>query len=238
MSANDSPAQTSPLSQFDLAIMRALRKNPQGLRYSELLRKSSEEYGRMNREKGINVKTFDKHLKNLVSEGALERIEEKRSRVFYRLMIPEDSFPKRFVEAHRDAVAKLLDNLRDADRDELPKAEAALVLPTMEPMVDALVTSIGLTMLSAIEAYEINATWGRYVVDESMELHRREANATAGMFGKFDSHDLLPVINGLRVKWEKQLERIGDRLLQSCRTCAQCGRYYSKTLDKCPDCGT
>jgi rubrerythrin len=240
MSTNDNLAQMPPLSQFDLAIIKTLRKNPQGLRYRELLRKSGEEYGRMNRDKGINEKTFDKHLKWLVSERALERIEEKRYRVFYRLMIPEDSFPKKYVEAYRDQVAKNLNKLRELEHlDGFDRSAESIAHASIEPLIDGLVLPTKLTLLLAIQANQINPAWARYLVDESMETDRNLFNGIVGAYGKLEnSRNLLRLMNRLRLKWAKQLKCAAERLLQPFWTCENCGEYYSKTHDKCPHCGT
>src|SRR3989337_3019817 len=100
-------------NQVEVAIVRTLRKNPQGLRYNELHRRSGEEYGRISGDqKGINIKTFDKHLKGLVSEHALERIEEKRSRVWYKLAIPARL--KVFAETSRNHTESVVKKYKES----------------------------------------------------------------------------------------------------------------------------
>src|SRR3989337_2550543 len=64
---------------FDQVIIKALRKYPQGIRNTKLNQES-----KIN-GKRINVKTFNKHLKRLVNEGVVDRNEEARARVLYRL---------------------------------------------------------------------------------------------------------------------------------------------------------
>jgi hypothetical protein len=64
---------------FDEAIIRALRKFPKGIRNTKLNQES-----KVN-GKCINVKTYNKHLLCLVKVGIIERNEESRAKVIYRL---------------------------------------------------------------------------------------------------------------------------------------------------------
>lgn len=191
-----------PLGQFDLAIVKALRKNPQGLRYSELLRKSGEEYRRTSGDdKGINVKTFDKHLKRLVSERALERIEEKRFKVFYRLMIPEESVPKIFVERYRDwYVPMILDLAKSWTKVEYSEAYVEII-------VDLLAIKLVRRSLSeAIRLYQTNPVWARYLIDESIESTRKLFNEIAAILGAGEGArgNIQQILNKLELKWSKQ----------------------------------
>jgi DNA-binding HxlR family transcriptional regulator len=186
MSTNDTLVQTSPSNQFDVAIVRALRKNPQGLRYCDLLKRSGEEYKTLHfglrRRKdtenelkdgnGINVKTFDKHLKGLVADGVLERVEEKRTRVFYKLMIPEDSFPKQYIVAARYWRIPLLvaSAKRTYKNRELSEFE-------VEDLIEDKTTSLVRdSLVEAIRLYSKNPAWARYLIDESIELTRSMLN--------------------------------------------------------------
>jgi Fe2+ or Zn2+ uptake regulation protein len=70
---------TIDFDRIEQAIIKALRKHPQGIRNTKLNQES-----KVN-GKSINVKTFNKHLKRLVNEGVVDRNEEARARVFYKL---------------------------------------------------------------------------------------------------------------------------------------------------------
>ncbi len=177
---------TTAFNEFDLAIVNALKNNPDGLRYSDLLRRSGREYNTLHfglrkrmdienpskDEKGINVKTFDKHLKELVADGVLERIEERRARVFYKLMIPEDSFPKQYIKEARNWLlpafvghARRMHETREFN----------------EPLVESLIEDFSThlirdSLVEAIKLYSKNPVWARYLIDESTELTRRLLN--------------------------------------------------------------
>lgn len=202
MSTNDTLAQTPPLSQFDLAIMKALRRNPQGLRYSELHRKSELEYERMGSGKGINVKTFDKHLKWLVSERALERIVEARYKVYYKPTIPAQL--KVYAEASRDHTVKVVNTLeeRSAARSQFPES-------LVEPLMDFIGYSVKSALLTGFELWTLeNPIWARYWVDEEMETTRYFFNKIAPIFEKKENiKDLYRLFERLDNKWGEQFKR-------------------------------
>jgi hypothetical protein len=199
MSTNDTLAQTPPLSQFDLAIMNALKKNPKGLRYSELHRKSELEYERMGSGKGINVRTFDKHLKWLVSERALERIVEARYRVYYKLTIPTQL--KVYVEASRAPTMSIVKTLEKcaAERSQFP-----------EPLVGLLMDWIGYSVKDALlMGFQLwtlkNPVFARYWVDEEMETTRHFFNEIAHIFARAENiEDLYRLFKRLDDKWGEQ----------------------------------
>lgn len=202
MSTNDTLAQTPPLSQFDLAIMNALKKNPKGLRYSELHRKSELEYERMGSGKGINVRTFDKHLKWLVSERALERIVEARYRVYYKLTIPTQL--KVYAEASRDYVVKVLNTLEEcsAARSQFPES-------LVEPLMDYIGYCVKGALLTGFQLWTLqNPVCARYWVDEEMETTRYFFNKMATTFGKKENiKDLYRLFERLDKKWHEQCRR-------------------------------
>jgi len=201
MSTNDSLAQMPPLSQFDRAIMKALMKNPQGLRYCELLRKSEQEYERMGRGKGINVRTFDKHLKWLVSERTLERIVEARYRVYYRLTIPVRL--KVHAEASRDLIVRVVNTLKQASagRSQFPES-------LVEPLMEMIGYSVKQALLTGFELNQENPVWARYWVDEELETTRYFFNEITTIFGKQENiKDLLQLFEGLDIKWYEESKR-------------------------------
>jgi hypothetical protein len=184
----------SSFGKFDQAIVNALQKNPQGLRYSELCRRSGNEYralqlalrrrinGEHNAEEGnrINVKTFDKHLKGLVAEGILERIEERRSRVLYKIRIAEDSFPKRYVADARKWIVPSIVSLAKNVGTQFSET-------LFEDLINDYATHlIKDSLMEAIKLYPENPAWARYLVDESTELTRNMLNEIVIAFGKED----------------------------------------------------
>ena len=181
--------------------MRTLRKNPQGLRYNELYRRSGEEYGRVSGDqKGINIKTFDKHLKWLVSEQALERIEEKRSRVLYRLAIPASL--KVYAETSRnyteDVVKKLKESRARAAHTQFPESLVGL-------MMEFIGYSVKSALLMGLELSQENPVLGRYWVDEEMETTRYFFNEVSPILGK--QENIKDLHDRLDVKWYEQYKR-------------------------------
>lgn len=199
MSINDSLVQTPPLSQFDLAIMKALRNHPQGLRYIELHRKSELEYEKMGRGKGINVKTFDKHLKWLVSEHALERIAETRYRVYYRLTIPAQL--KVYAEGSRDATTRIMNTI-----EECMSARSQFPEPAFELLMDWVAYSVVGALLTGFALWTLqNPVCARYWVDEEMETTRHVFNKIATMLEKKENiKDLHRLFKKLDDKWGEQ----------------------------------
>lgn len=67
----------------DDAIVKVLRRFTNGLRYNKLHRESGKELGR-----SIWIKTFNNHLKKLCQDRIIERNEESRFKVIYKLSMP------------------------------------------------------------------------------------------------------------------------------------------------------
>jgi len=203
MATNDNLAQTPPLTQFDLAIMKALMRNPQGLRYSELHRKSELEYERMGNGKGINVRTFDKHLKWLVSEHVLERIEETRYKVYYKPTIPAKL--KVYAEASREhtmSIVKTLEKCSAERSQQFPE-------PLVEPLMDWIGYSVKGALLMGFALWTLQSpVWARYWVDEEMETTRHFFNKIATIFEKMENiEDLYRLFERLDDKWGEQCKR-------------------------------
>lgn len=202
MSTNDTLAQMPPLTQFDLAIMKALTKNPQGLRYSELHRKSELEYERMGNGKGFNVRTFDKHLKWLVSERALERIVEARYRVYYKLTIPTEI--KSEAETSRELMVNLLNKF-----EKIITEESASMEYLVEKSMDLIgyFVKVGLEMGILMWILE-SPVYARYWVDEQMETTRYFFNKLVTMLEKRENvKDLRQLFDRLHHKWNEQFKR-------------------------------
>jgi hypothetical protein len=114
MESNIEPPTAIKFDLFDEAIIRALRKYPEGIRNTELNNES-----KIN-GKTINVKTFNQHLKWLVNSGVAERDEEARARVFYKLRPTKSRF--RFEDV-TEAFIKELVSLYE-HRKELDERQA------------------------------------------------------------------------------------------------------------------
>jgi DNA-binding HxlR family transcriptional regulator len=203
---------------FDTAIVSALKKNPQGLRYNDLYRKSGEEYKDVQFKavtwssasserqggNGINVRTFDKHLKGLVADGILERVEEKRFRVFYKLLIPEDSFPKRYVKSIRNEFTPLFEKFFNSVGElfkspELGKKSwkkykerGGTRLRTkkegdeflVKVLIDFTTHWTRDSLVQAIKLCKENPAWSRYIIDEAAEISRNLCNKVVETLGK------------------------------------------------------
>jgi len=95
---------TLDFDAFERAIIRALRRHPEGIRNTKLHQESRTEDG-----KRINVKTYNKHLKALVRELVVERVEEGRAKVVYKLRPTEDQELRQ--EIRDNAIGQLLEDL-------------------------------------------------------------------------------------------------------------------------------
>ena len=128
------------------AILMVLVRHRKGIRYNDLHRESGREFG-----KRIWIKTFDKHLKLLVNSGIVERNEETRYKVFYKLrnevyeIIPDlkwlRSFKQQLLDGwrdHRSLTLKLLKTLvhagymEKAEFQELDSHETLSTIPEKE----------------------------------------------------------------------------------------------------------
>jgi DNA-binding transcriptional ArsR family regulator len=122
MESKTEPLTTISFDRFDEAIIRALRKHPRGVRNIQLNRES-----KVNGE-GINVKTFNLHLKRLFNWHIVERNEESRAKVFYKLRPTGIELQRRKMMAFaRKISSDLLISLHDR-RKEFSEEEAEKLL--------------------------------------------------------------------------------------------------------------
>lgn len=130
MESNIEPVTTDPFDPFDLAIIRALRKYPEGIRNIKL-NKESKING-----KNLNVKTFNQHLKWLVKSGVVDRNEEGRARVFYKLHPREAEKEERkgWSESRVKDLASLYEHRKEFDEDQVAEKFFKIIHSTFAPI--------------------------------------------------------------------------------------------------------
>ena len=153
----------------DRAIIRALRGHSEGIRYNDLHRGSKKEDG-----KNINIKTFDKHLKWLVSEEVVKRIEKGRAEVYYKLRSTErDERIRKFREREfENFITKPISSLFDR-RKELTEEQ---LVEELWGIIDAGILRFigGEFVIAALAASQNDSGLFSLSVNNAME-HFREA---------------------------------------------------------------
>jgi hypothetical protein len=156
----------------------------------------------MGSGKGINVRTFDKHLKWLVSERVLERIEETRYKVYYRPTIPAKL--KVYAEASREHTVSIVNNIEksSAARPQIPESVVELLMDWIGYSVK------GALLMGILLWIGDNHVWARYWVDEEMETTRYVFNKMVAIFEKKENiKNLYQLVDRLDHKWGEQCKR-------------------------------
>ncbi len=216
----------------DTAIVNTLRKNPQGLRYNALHAKSGEEFGQR-----IWIKTYNDHLKGLVKAGVIERIEETRFKVTYKLKIPETSQAKMYLSRVRKEIRVLKETLpfllkliidfekvsaiskKGSLSNDSAKLEKfsdayieALIAWVLTQLIDISAEMIEFPLLKAMQFYYQNPAWSRFVIDETAEIFRDISFNLVEAIGEFSQKSVLvtKILEkaASRHKWIKRSRKI------------------------------
>lgn len=188
MSTNDGHANVQRLDQYDRAIMDALMKSPQALRFNDLHRRS-----------GLNVRTFNKHLNGLVSTGAVEKTVVARNESYYKLMIDPDI--KEGADHNRSVDMDMLENLEKAPakRSQGPGQHTPYFDDMFELLIDWIGYSVKNKLLSGFHVWRhFNPVTAGYIVDVEMEKTRDWFNRIAVILD--------------RSKEKVDFQRISDRI--------------------------
>jgi DNA-binding HxlR family transcriptional regulator len=153
---------------LDMAIVGELRRNEAGLRYNAL-------YEKLRKSSNVCIKTFNDHLKKLVSKGIVEKKEESKYKVTYKLRISEVDFSKLGIEeeeqdkrnrALSDMVAYGREKIIEYQSTELFTRKEPIDVQEMAQLVNNLRTIFEFAFARAIIIYQKNKNISSYIIDE------------------------------------------------------------------------
>jgi DNA-binding transcriptional ArsR family regulator len=175
------------------------------MRYNELHRNSGKEHGGR-----IWIKTFDSHLKLLVNLGIVKKHEESRFKVFYKLVVPDDTIPVEPARKRHEFLSFIAEKIAEATSLLYPKQEEHSE-KDIEKDLDFLLFSIMYIMeanlVHAIEMYGRHPAYSTFVIDEMVEFFRKNAREIATVVGQNSETELF---------FSSILERIMDRREEKC----------------------
>jgi hypothetical protein len=173
------------------------------MRYNELHRSSGKED-----ESRIWIKTFDSHLKLLVALKIVEKREESRYKVFYKLAvsgtIPTNELKERRkfasiqTERSMNAISELYSNqkkMTEKYREKKLERELRVIIRLME-----------MNLFDAIWKYAENPAYSDFVIDEGAEYFRKTTREISRIVGesKETQSFFLPVINRIYMKQQER----------------------------------
>lgn len=149
-------------------------------------------YNKLHKSAGIEdggriwIKTFDSHLKLLVGLKMVEKHEESRYKVFYKLAV-SGSVPAKALEEREwwhsfqlehctENFSKLYSNheeVSEKDKEKRLERDLRSILRIME-----------MSLIDAIHTYAENPAYSYYMIDEAVALFRNSSRAISSIVGQ------------------------------------------------------